>query len=163
MDATPHVDRRGFVRLTAALAAGSLSAGAATAVCAEQAAPAGTAAPADQPKPPTIYIVDRLVVLPGKGKEVYDLYLEHFEPFAQERGLVLDRAVIAPPIWLVDDVSSNTLEFTWAAEGYRAFAGSITYGNADAAAWWADLETRCVSRDRSYFATVEDAEVLCNV
>ncbi len=63
-------------------------------------------------------------------------------------------------MWLTDDVSNNTLEFIWSTEGYPAFAGALTYGNDEAAAWWADLETRVVTRDRSYFTTDADLEVL---
>ena len=157
-----EVSRRDFLR-TGAVAASSAAVlgalGAQGALAGEaQSQPVG-----EQPALPTIYIVDRIVCKPGMGREVYDMYLERFEPIAAERGMKLDHAVIAPPIWLTDDVSSNTLEFMWAVEGYPAFAGAITYGNAEAAAWWADLETRAVSRDRSYFATDADAEVLSNV
>lgn len=152
------VSRRDFLRTSAvassAVALGAL--GVAPAVAAET-------GEGEQSAQPTIYLVDRLVAQPAKGREVYERYLERFEPFAAERGLKLEHAIFAPPVWLVDDVSNNTLEFIWSAVGYPAFAGALTYGNDEAAAWWKDLEGLLVSRDRSYFVTDADAEVLNNV
>lgn len=153
------VSRRDFLRTSAvassAVALGPL--GVAPAAATEAGAEAG------QPAQPTIYLIDRLVAQPAKGREVYERYLERFEPFAAERGLKLEHAIFAPPVWLVDDVSNNTLEFIWSAVGYPAFAGALTYGNDEAAAWWRELEGLLVSRDRSYFVTDADAEVLNNV
>ena len=151
-----EVSRRDFLR-TGAVAASSVAVAGALGV---QFAGADEAQGSEAPAQPTIYIIDRLVCKPGLGREVYDRYLERFEPFAAERGLTLDHAVIAPPVWLTDDVSSNTLEFIWSIEGYPAFAGALTYGSDEAAAWRADLETCTVSRDRSYFTTDADLEVL---
>lgn len=150
------VSRRDFLR-TGAVASSAVALGALGT------APAFAAADEAAPAQPTIYIIDRIVAKPGKGREIYDRYLERFEPFAAERGLTLEHAVFAPPVWLTDDVSSNTLEFIWSAVGYPAFAGALTYGNDEAAAWWAELEELAVSRDRSYFTTDADAEVLNNV
>ena len=155
-----EVSRRDFVR-TGAVASSAIALGALgvpAALATEQATAEG-----EQPAQPTIYIIDRMVTKPGMGREVYDRYLEHFEAFAAERGLTLEHAIIAPPIWLVDDVSCNTLEFMWSIVGYPAFAGAITYGNDEVAAWWADLEECTVSRDRSYFTSNADLEVLSNV
>ena len=151
-----EVSRRDFLR-TGAVATSSVAVAGALGA---QVAGATEAKTEGAPAQPTIYIIDRIVCKPGMGREVYDMYLERFESFAAERGLTLEHAVIAPPVWLIDDVSSNTLEFMWYAAGYPAFAGALTYGNDEAAAWWADLETRTVSRDRSYFTTDADLEVL---
>lgn len=151
-----EVSRRDFLR-TGAAASSAVALGVAGVVPAL--ASEGTQPEAEQP---TIYLIDRIVAQPQKGREVYDRYLERFEPFAAERGLKLEHAVFAPPVWLVDDVSCNTLEFMWSAVGYPAFAGALTYGNDEAAAWWDDLEQIIVSRDRSYFTTDADAEVLNN-
>lgn len=109
---------------------------------------------------PVIYLVDRLVAKPGLGREVHDAYLEHFEAVAAEKSMTLDRAVIAPPIWLTDPASNNTLEFTWAFQGYPALAAAISYGDASVTAWWRELEEKLESRDRSYFASEADVEVL---
>ena len=156
-----EVSRRDFLRTGAvASSAAALGAvGAVPALASEESQKSEGQAEAGQP---IIYIIDRIVAQPGKGREVYDRYLERFEPFAAERGLKLEHAVFAPPVWLVDDVSCNTLEFMWSAVGYPAFAGALTYGNDEAAAWWDDLEQIVVSRDRSYFTTDADAEVLNN-
>ena len=150
-----ELDRRGFIGLAAAGAAAALPG---VALAEDPDSATGGEGPL-----PVIYIVDRIKARPGCGREVYDRYLARFEPLAEERGMELDRAVIAPPIWLTDDVSSNTLEFVWRVEGYPAFAGAISYGDQEAVAWWDEIEEMAVGRDRSYFSTADDLEVLCNV
>lgn len=121
----------------------------------EAEAPAGGEAAA-----PMIYLIDRLVAKPGRGRAVYDRYLERFQAIAAEKGMALEHAIVAPPLWLTDPVSNNTLEFIWSFEGYGALAAAIAYGDPSVTAWWRELEEQLESRDRSYFSSEADVEVL---
>lgn len=87
-------------------------------------------ASAEQAAAPMIYLIDRMVVKPGKGREVHDAYLERLETVAVEKGMTLEHAIVAPPIWLTDAESNNTLEFIWSFEGYGKLAAAISYGDA---------------------------------
>ena len=117
-------------------------------------------ASAEQAAAPMIYLIDRMVVKPGKGREVHDAYLESLETVAAEKGMTLEHAIVAPPIWLTDAESNNTLEFIWSFEGYGKLAAAISYGDASVTEWWRGLEESLESRDRSYFSTEADVEVL---
>lgn len=164
------VSRRGFLKVGAVAGCAAMTMGV-LGGCTKQSEVSET--PAEQPEgapkeeaaaeqaaAPMIYLIDRMIAKPGKGREVHDAYLERFEAIAKEKEMTLEHAIVAPPIWLTDAESSNTLEFIWSFEGYKKLAAAISYGNADVTAWWRDLEQNLESSDRSYFSTEADVEVL---
>lgn len=162
--------RRGFLKVGAVAGCAAMTMGV-LGGCAEQdAVPEAPAKqPEDAPKEdeaveqsaaPMIYLIDRMVVKPGKGREVHDAYLERFEAVATEKGMTLEHAIVAPPIWLTDPQSNNTLEFIWSFEGYGKLAAAISYGDSSVTEWWRGIEESIESRDRSYFSTEVDVEVL---
>ena len=171
------VSRRGFLKVGAAAGCAAMTMGVLGGCSEQQTAPApepeqeapetDLAETAPEPEPeapaqegPTLYLIDRLVVKPGYGREVYDAYREHFDALATEKNMTLDRAIIAPPLWLTDPESNNTLAFPWAFAGYPALAAAISYADPTVTAWWRELEEKLESRDRSYFASESDVEVL---
>ncbi|WP_305094140.1 hypothetical protein [Prescottella sp. R16] len=97
----------------------------------------------------TVFVVDEMVAAPGRGRAFLDAYLERYAPGARDRGLVLDRILVAPPVWLDD--GSNTVTVTWTAPGTDAWwrqrwaAGR----DPDVAAWWAWADTELVRRERT--------------
>lgn len=164
------VSRRDFLKVGAVAGCAAMTMGV-LGGCAEQntAPEAQVEEPEDAPKEdasaeqaaaPMIYLIDRMVVKPGKGREVHDAYLERLETVAAEKGMTLEHAIVAPPIWLTDAESNNTLEFIWSFEGYGKLAAAISYGDASVTEWWRGLEESLESRDRSYFSTEADVEVL---
>ncbi|WP_254699131.1 hypothetical protein [Rhodococcus sp. SGAir0479] len=112
---------------------------------------------------PTVYVVDELVVAPGRGREFLTSYLERYAPGARRRGLVLDRVLVSPPVWLDDQ--SNTLTVTWTVPGADAWwqqrwaAGR----DPDVAAWWADADAALVSRRRTTSCALDDVAAVSDV
>ena len=170
MGESDSVSRRDFLKVGAVAGCAAMTMGV-LGGCAEQntAPEALVEEPEDAPKEdasaeqaaaPMIYLIDRMVVKPGKGREVHDAYLERLETVAVEKGMMLEHAIVAPPIWLTDAESNNTLEFIWSFEGYGKLAAAISYGDASVTEWWRGLEESLESRDRSYFSTEADVEVL---
>lgn len=171
------VTRRGFLKVGAAAGCAAATLGV-LGGCAETTAPvpeetaeaeelpgAGGEEEAEAPAAgqggaPMIYLIDRLVAKPGQGRAVYDRYLERFQAIAAEKGMTLEHAIVAPPLWLTDPVSNNTLEFIWTFEGYGSLAAAIAYGDPSVTAWWRELEEQLELRDRSYFSSEADVEVL---
>ncbi len=67
-----------------------------------------------------VQIIDDLVARPGEGKALLDAYMADYAPGARARGMVLDRVLVSPPLWMDDQ--PNTLTIVWNVEG--------------AAGWW---------------------------
>ena len=102
----------------------------------------------------TIYVIDEIVALPGRGRELLDAYRTRYAPGAEARGMTLDRILVSPPMWLDDD--NNTLLITWTLKGAPAWWGMSFQARNDPAVadWWAEADEMIVSRNR-YFATAE--------
>ncbi|MBS0477040.1 MAG: hypothetical protein JSR28_18065 [Proteobacteria bacterium] len=103
---------------------------------------------------PTVYIIDDLVAAPGKGHELLGLYREKYAPAARARGMVLDREIVAPPLWL--DELSNRLLITWTVAGAAGWWGQGVQSRFDpgVAAFWDEAAPLIASRAR-YFGTAE--------
>lgn len=111
----------------------------------------------------TIYVIDEIVALPGRGREVLDAYRERYAPGAEARGMTLDRILVSPPMWLDDD--TNTILITWTLKGApNWWAMSFRSRNDPAVAdWWAEVDEMIVRRSR-HFATAEaDMAEITNV
>ncbi|MCA1004530.1 hypothetical protein LCL87_02255 [Rhodococcus hoagii] len=111
----------------------------------------------------TVYIVDEMVVRPGRARAFLSAYLERYAPGAESRGLTLERALVSPPVWLDDQ--SNTVTVTWTVPGADAWwqqrwaAGR----DPDVARWWADADDWLISRTRSTSCAVEDLAAVAGV
>lgn len=111
----------------------------------------------------TIYVIDELVALPGRGRALLDAYRERYAPGAAARGMTLDRILVSPPMWLDDD--SNTILISWTLKGAPAWWGMSFHSRNDptVADWWAEADEMIVSRNR-HFATAEgDIAEITNV
>lgn len=111
----------------------------------------------------TIYVVDQVVARPGQARAFLKAYRERYAPGAQARGLVLERVLVSPPMWLEDQ--SNTLTITWTLQGVPAWWQMSSQARPDpaVAVWWAEVDDMVVSRKRLFMSAVEDVEVLSHV
>lgn len=111
----------------------------------------------------TIYVIDEITALPGRGRELLAAYRERYAPGAEARGMTLDRILVSPPMWLDDD--SNTIQISWTLKGAPAWWGMSFQSRTDptVADWWAEADEMIVRRNR-YFATAEaDIAEIANV
>lgn len=109
-----------------------------------------------------VQIIDELVALPGQGKGLLDAYMADYAPGARARGMVLERVLVSPPLWMDDQ--PNTLTIIWNVEGAAGWWGMRLAAGADpgATAFWQAAADRLVSRARRFAAAPEDVETLCN-
>lgn len=158
-DVVTNCSRRGFLRAGAVAAV--VGAASALPAWAETEAAQNAAAYA----PNKIYITDTIHCKPGDGQALFEHYMEAYVPDALQRGMTLEMANVNPPLWLVDDVASNTLEFTWSVDGMFGWAGMVGAArNGDPAVrdaiieFWRGVDERCASRTRTLSAADADVE-----
>lgn len=110
-----------------------------------------------------IYVIDEIVAMPGKGRALLDLYRANYAPAAEARGMVLERVLVSPPVWL-DDMS-NRLTITWTVEGAGGWWGQATQGRYDPGVgqFWANAAELIESRHRQFGAAEADVAELCHV
>ena len=111
----------------------------------------------------TIYIIDEFVAAPGKGMELLAAYTEQYAPGAKARGMVLDRVIVSPPLWLDD--GSNRLTISWTVEGAGGWWGQAVQSRYDPAvgAFWPSIEPLIVSRVRHFGAAEADVAEISHV
>lgn len=111
----------------------------------------------------TVYIVDDLVAAPGKGRELLELYRLKYAPAARARGMVLDREIVAPPMWL--DELSNRLLITWTVQGAGGWWGQGVQSRYDPSveAFWREAEALISERARFFGSAEADVEGLNHV
>ncbi|MGV9709051.1 hypothetical protein ACWDTI_00090 [Gordonia sp. NPDC003424] len=111
----------------------------------------------------TIYVVDQVVLQPGKGREFIDAYLSEYAPGAVDRGLTLDRVLVSPPVWLDDE--PTTVTALWTVAGPAAWWHAAIRGRHDLSTvqWWESVAPLIVRRSRSMAAAAADVEGLCDV
>uniref|UniRef100_UPI00313E4A98 hypothetical protein n=1 Tax=Nocardia neocaledoniensis TaxID=236511 RepID=UPI00313E4A98 len=109
-----------------------------------------------------VYVIDTVVTKPGRGQDFVDAYLREYAPGARERGMVLERVVVSPPMWLVGE--SNTVTATWVLDGAAGWWAMTWRGRGDEAVrrWWAHAAEYVVERTRSTAAAVADLERLAD-
>ena len=110
-----------------------------------------------------IYAIDDIVCLPGKARAFLDAYMERYAPGARARGMVLDRVLVSPPMWLDDQ--PNRLTISWTVKGVGAWWQMSVQGRYDpaVAAWWDEAAAMIESRSRTYAAALDDVEALSHV
>lgn len=104
----------------------------------------------------TIYLIDELVAAPGKGQDLLAAYKDRYVPGAQGRGMVLDRIIVSPPVWL--EGASNRLTILWTVEGAGGWWGQAVQSRYDPSvgAFWPSIEPLIVSRERHFGAAESD-------
>lgn len=112
----------------------------------------------------TIYVMDCIEPRPGRGKEVFHYYMEHYVPVAHERGLTLLHKWVSPPVWLEGD-QANRCYFIWSVKGVEAYWSVEAQARWDASTpdFWRELEPMIQSRTRRVMAEDSDVESLCDV
>lgn len=112
---------------------------------------------------PTVYIVDDIVALPGKGRELLELYRSEYAPGARARGMVLDREIVAPPMWL--DELSNRLLITWTVHGAGGWWGQGVQSRYDPSipAFWQKAAGLIAERSRYFGSDEANVEALSHV
>lgn len=110
-----------------------------------------------------IYIEDRVVTAPGKGRAFIEAYRRDYVPSASARGLTLDRMTVSPPLWLDDE--PNVVTITWTVAGQANWWKAAIAGRHDPtlAQWWESVRPLIAERTRSTAANATDIEELCNV
>jgi hypothetical protein len=112
----------------------------------------------------TVYILDQVTPKPGMAKQFLDTYMEKYAPAARERGMTLEKVLVAPPMWLEDQ--SNQLFIMWSVQGPAAWWGMSHQGRrnpAVAAFWEEEAAPLILSRSRCFPAEASSVEALCNV
>lgn len=111
----------------------------------------------------TIYIVDELVALPGQGEALLAAYQADYAPGAAARGMVLDRIIVSPPLWL--DEASNRLLITWTVEGAGGWWGQAVQSRYDPSveAFWAGAAAMLESRNRYFGSAAADVAEIAHV
>ena len=111
----------------------------------------------------TIYIIDEFVAAPGKGKALLAAYNQHYAPGAKARGMVLNRVIVSPPLWLDD--GSNRLTISWTVEGAGGWWGQAVQSRYDptVGTFWPSIEPLIVSRVRHFGAAEADVAEISHV
>jgi hypothetical protein len=111
----------------------------------------------------TVYIIDDLLAAPGRGQELLAAYKDRYLPGAQARGMVLERIIVSPPVWLDD--ASNRLTISMTVEGAGGWWGQAVQSRYDPSVgeFWASIEPLLVSRTRSFGAVEGDVEEISHV
>jgi hypothetical protein len=111
----------------------------------------------------TAYVLDEITCKPGKAQAVLDAYLADYVPDAKARGMVLDRVLVSPPLWLEDQ--PNTLHITWTIAGAPGFWNMSFQGRRNPAvrAFWDGVEPLVETRSRRFLAASADVEAFCDV
>jgi len=107
---------------------------------------------------PIVYVVDEMVVSPGRARAFLDAYLERYAPGAIARGLTLDRVLVSPPVWLEDQ--SNTVSVSWTVRGARAWwhQSLLARHDAEVLRWWEDADELLTTRRRTVSCAPVDVE-----
>jgi len=111
----------------------------------------------------TIYVMDEMVVPPGQGEAILKDYLDSYGPGARQRGFVLDRVLVNPPLWTHH--APNTITVSWTVQGAGAYWNTLFQSRNDEALaqWWKEFSTKLISRRRTVHAAAEDLKGLADV
>nr|WP_280236821.1 hypothetical protein [Nocardia cyriacigeorgica] len=104
-----------------------------------------------------------MIALPGQGRSFLEMYLHQYAPGARDRGLVLDRVLVSPPVWL--DEQSNTITVSWTVHGAEQWWRQRLGASRDPAVaqWWRTADELLVDRRRTTSCAYEDVEALADV
>lgn len=111
----------------------------------------------------TVYVIDDLVAAPGKGRELLEVYRSRYAPAAEARGMMLERIVVSPPMWLNE--LSNRLLITWAVDGAGGWWGQAMQSRYDPGVlqFWTDVAPLIATRNRFFGSAEADVESLSHV
>lgn len=110
-----------------------------------------------------VFVIDRVVTRPGCARRFVDAYLAEYAPGARERGMTLRDILVSPPIWFDDD--PNVITATWSLPSARAWWEMTWKGRPDPTLgeWWSRIDELVIERSRSFAATADDVDGLCDV
>jgi hypothetical protein len=104
-----------------------------------------------------VYVVDRLISKPGQARAVFDAYMRDYVPGARERGMVLERSLLAPAIILRGN-QTNRLTFTWSLADVQAWYGMRFGALTDprVPAFWNKISSMVEHRERTMHQEASD-------
>jgi len=110
-----------------------------------------------------VYVIDRVVTLPGRARDFVDRYLAEYAPGARKRGMTLREVLVSPPIWFEDD--TNIVTVTWSLPNAQAWWEMTWQGRPDPTLgqWWAGIGELVSERTRTVAAAADDVDALCDV
>lgn len=111
-----------------------------------------------------IWIIDEIVVRPGRGPDFLQCYLENYAPGAVSRGMTLVHQMVEPAMWLDDE--PNRILLIWAVPdaGTMWMGKHVARMTADVTTFWEDTAPPfIISRKRSITAEADQLEALANV
>lgn len=110
-----------------------------------------------------VFVIDRVVTRPGCARRFVDTYLAEYAPGARARGMTLRDILVSPPIWFDDD--TNIITATWTLPSARAWWEMTWKGRPDPTLgeWWSRVDELVTERSRSFAATADDVDGLCDV
>ena len=114
--------------------------------------------------PVTVFVIDDLTAVPGRGEDLQRAYLERYAPGARQRGMTLLHQLVSPPCWLPD--GSNRLLFVWTVAGAAGIWAMKHAGRQDPRleAWWTGQAAPLVAaRTRAICADPSDLVRLADV
>jgi hypothetical protein len=113
-----------------------------------------------------VFVIDRVVTRPGCARRFVDAYLAEYAPGARERGMTLRDVLVSPPIWFDGAAEqTNTVTITWVLPGARAWWEMTWQGRPDRSLgeWWSRIDELVQARSRSFAASADDVDGLCDV
>jgi hypothetical protein len=110
-----------------------------------------------------VYTIDESVLKPGHAKRLFESYLARYAPGAASRGMRLEHSLVEPAFWTED--GSNRLVFICSLPGVGAVWGKNFADRAEpeVAAWWSEVDSRCLSRRRSTLCEGADVVTVTDV
>lgn len=110
-----------------------------------------------------IFVIDRVITRPGCARRFVDAYRAEYAPGARARGMTLRDILVSPPIWFDDD--TNVITATWSLPSAQAWWEMTWKGRPDPAVgeWWSRIDELVAERSRSFAATADDVDGLCDV
>jgi len=105
---------------------------------------------------PMIVAQDRIEVAGADLARLQNMFTERYIPAAEQRGLRFAQSLVSPPLQLQDQ--PNTLWLRWTLADAGAFwAARYASGDPAVVAFWAELDTFVLKRERHYLVAGADA------
>lgn len=110
-----------------------------------------------------VFVIDRVMTLPGCARRFVDAYLAEYAPGARDRGMELRDILVSPPIWF--DNQTNTVTIIWSLPSPQAWWEMTWQARPDPAIgqWWERVAEMVAERTRSVAADAADVDGLCDV
>lgn len=105
-----------------------------------------------------IYILDEIIVKPGRAAEYREAYEYNYMPGARGRGMQLEQSWRNPPVQDIDELPT-TFYFLWSVEGVEGWWRMRMSRNEDGSdqrfekhRWWLQSDQMTLERKRTFLS-----------